>query len=458
VTRRPRRRRLLATALLALAAVSVAAALRDGSTAAATAQPMPAARTALWSARRLPFVFADALARQRLTLALEDVANRYEACALVDDADERNGVLARVNGDRALTPASTTKLLTAAAALSALGPDHRFVTRALLADDGTLFLVGGGDPTLSTPEYETRLRASPRTRTDPVTPLAPLADAIAATGVTTVATIVADDSRHDTLRFLPDWKPSYRNDIGALGALTVDDGFDEGTRVDDPALLAAQQLGTLLAARGVAVGATAHGGRAPAEAREVGTVTSAPLADLVSGMLTSSDNLTAELLIREIGVSRAGDGTTVAGTEAVTAELRDLGVPTAGVDVRDGSGLSPQNRVPCDTIIGVLDLAFGNDDRFDAIDRGLAVAARTGTLVNRFHGDPLDGALRAKTGQIDGVAGLAGVVDDAEHLRFAFIVNGTFTAGGGQALQDQVAHDVAAYPDTADAGELVPHP
>ncbi|MCZ9340815.1 D-alanyl-D-alanine carboxypeptidase, partial [Streptomyces sp. TRM76130] len=52
-----------------------------------------------------------------------------------------------------LTPASTTKIATAVAALTALGPDHRLTTRtALEADTGELVLVGGGDPTLTARE------------------------------------------------------------------------------------------------------------------------------------------------------------------------------------------------------------------------------------------------------------------------------------------------------------------
>ena len=80
---------------------------------------------------------------------------------------------------------------------------------------------------LTTPQYEQRLRSSARTRTDVVTPLAALADAIVASGVKSVPAIVADDSRQDDLRFLPDWKSSYTADIGPLGALTVDDGTAE---------------------------------------------------------------------------------------------------------------------------------------------------------------------------------------------------------------------------------------
>ncbi|MET1000917.1 MAG: D-alanyl-D-alanine carboxypeptidase/D-alanyl-D-alanine-endopeptidase [Acidimicrobiia bacterium] len=439
--------------LLAGAVACLLAGLRDGRAALAEPAGDPTrGATPLLSPRRIPYVFVDAVTEARLQASLATFAAPYTACIAVDDA---SGPLARVAADQGLAPASTTKLLTAAAALHVLGPEHTFVTRAFTDANGTLYLAGAGDPVLTTPSYETRLRDTPRTESDPITPLSALADSIAASGINTVNAVVGDGSRHADVAFLPEWKPSYVDDVGALSALTVDDGFAGTTRVDDPALLAAQQLATMLRERGITVG-DATTGTTPQGATEVGSVTSAPLADIVAGMLTSSDNLTAELLTREIGLARGGVGTTDAGTEAIVATLAELGVPTGALDVRDGSGLAPTNRVTCDAILGAL--ALGNRAEFAAIDRGLAVAGRTGTLVSRLRGDPLEGVLRAKTGQIEDVAGLAGIVDDAEHLRFAFVANDDFTTAGGQALQVELARLVAAYPDAPAASELVPAP
>ena len=434
--------RILALVLVAGAVACLLAGLRDDRPALAEPAGDPtSAATPLLSARRIPYVFVDAVTEARLQASLDTFAAPYTACIAVDDAA---GPLARVRADQGLAPASTTKLLTAAAALHVLGPDHTFVTRASTDAAGNLYVTGAGDPVLTTPAYEARVRDTPRTATDPITPLSALADSIAASGVTSVNAVVGDGSRHDDVPFLSEWKASYVDDVGALSALTVDDGFAGTTRVDDPALLAAQQLAAMLRARGITVG-DATTGTTPEGATEVGSVTSPPLADLVAGMLTSSDNLTAELLTREVGLARGGDGSTAAGTSAIVDALAELGVPTGALDVRDGSGLAPTNRVTCDAILGAL--ALGSRPEFAAIDRGLAVAGQSGTLVNRLRGDPLEGVLRAKTGQIDDVAGLAGIVDDAEHLRFAFVVNDDFTTAGGQALQVELARLIAAYPD-----------
>jgi len=56
------------------------------------------------------------------------------------------------NASALATPASTTKVVTAVAALAALGPEARFTT-AVRQSGGTVVLVGGGDPTLAVNEY-----------------------------------------------------------------------------------------------------------------------------------------------------------------------------------------------------------------------------------------------------------------------------------------------------------------
>ncbi len=92
---------------------------------------------------------------------------------------------------------------------------------------------------------------------------------------------------------------------------TVDSGFTDPTRTRlaaDPALLTAQRLAELLQARNVAIGGGATHGLAPAGARELAHVDSAPLSDIVRELLTVSDNYTAELLTRELGVQGGSAG------------------------------------------------------------------------------------------------------------------------------------------------------
>jgi D-alanyl-D-alanine carboxypeptidase/D-alanyl-D-alanine-endopeptidase (penicillin-binding protein 4) len=459
--------RTVATVMLVVGLACIGTTVRAG---ASDDDVRPAARTTyraapLLSPRRLPSLFTDIIAAQQLQTSVDAAFANWDACIAIDG---QGRALARHAADHPLAPASTQKLLTTAAALAVLGPDHRFTTRVVSAapvDNGTvrgdLYVVGGGDPMLATPGFVTAMASEPLTAGEPLTPLADLADAIVAAGVTHVdGALIGDDHRHDTLRFLPSWKPNYRTDgeVGALSALAVDHGFaapGSAAVPDDPPATAAARLAELLAARGVTIGAGTASGTAPAGARDVAQVESPPLADIAAATLSASDNFAAELLAREVGVAVAHDGSTAAGTAAIVTTLRDRGVDTDGVTLLDGSGLAPGNRVTCDALVGVVDLA--RSARFTALDRGLAVAGESGTLALRFRGDPLQGVLRAKTGHINGVAGLAGVVDDAEHLRFAFIVNGQFTTAQGQELQATAARLVAAYPQVP-AGTTLPGP
>lgn len=455
--------RVLATVLLV---AGIALALAAGSVderPAESAGAIARVDTSLVSARRLPAFVEQLAGAQVLQRDLADRLGAFELCAAVDAPI---GAVARIDPDRALTPASTLKLVTGAAALATLGPDHRFATRVLATDEaadgvvtGDLVLVGGGDPVLSTPEYEAHLRDTPRHRLAPVTRLADLAERVAATGVRRVTgALVADDTRHDGLRFLPQWRADYflDGDIGRLSALTVDDAnasFPGEERVEEPALHAGAELVRLLAERGVAVDGGVRAGRAPSDAVELARVESVELDAIVAAMITASDNQTAELLLREVGAA-SGDGSTEAGAQAAATALGELGVSLDGARIVDGSGLARDNALACSTIVAVLDLRTRAG--FGALDAGLAVAGRTGTLAGRLADPAIADRLRAKTGYLNGVSGLAGVVDGPAPLEFATLVAGEFAEDGARDVQASVAGVLARFPDVADG--LVPAP
>jgi D-alanyl-D-alanine carboxypeptidase/D-alanyl-D-alanine-endopeptidase (penicillin-binding protein 4) len=455
----PRRALYLAVALALAGVACLAFAWRADSepAAASRSESRAALRTPVWSPRRAPALFQLAAATVALQRALPATFAPYQGCAAVDGLD---GPVARLDESTPLAGASTQKLLVGGAALELMGPAHRFTTRAVseapLRDgtlQGDLTIVGGGDPMLTTDD-------TPRTPQAPVTHLNALADAIVAAGVQRVdGSLAADDSRYDRDRAVAAWTAADdpAGDIGALGALVVDGGHGpDGLASADPALDTVQALASLLAARGVTIadGATDPARAAPAESREIASVASAPLADIVDEMLTDSNNETAELLTREIGRRHVATGTSAAGTRAIPTVLAPLGVNVDGVDLTDGSGLAHENRVTCRALMDVLVLA--NRPKFAALDRGLAVAGQTGTLATRFVGTPLAGRLRAKTGHIDGVVGLAGVVSPG--ARFAFVANGDFLTEDGARMQDAVGNAVGTYVDSEGPPGLVPPP
>jgi D-alanyl-D-alanine carboxypeptidase/D-alanyl-D-alanine-endopeptidase (penicillin-binding protein 4) len=382
--------------------------------------PAPASRgaeTPLWSPRRLPGPFGDPLNTEReraAALAYQraldaEVARFADACFVVARGST---VLAAHNAETPLVPASTQKLLTAAAALTTLGADFRFETNVVATSDGPtldrLWFVGAGDPVIRTAEYMDEGVS---------TPLEALAEAIAAKGIRRIGTVVGDDSRYDSVRFLPSWSPTYRidYDVGPVGALEVTESIAlvNGKPVmhDDPAVYAAQELTRLLRARGVSVGEPTRG-VAPEGATNVASVTSQPLRTIVRWMLLTSNNLTAEMLAKELGMRTRGAGTTAAGVAAVQAALREQGVVLDGQTMVDGSGLDRQNRLTCRILADVVDLGSRP---------GLKVLRDT--LPGGGNAMP-DGKVHAKGGYLTDVTGLAGIVDRDTPLRFAFLANG----------------------------------
>ena len=374
--------------------------------------------TPVWSARRVPQPLVDAVGAQRLQRTLDDEFGGEGTCFLVDGSGAQ---LAVHNPDTPLIGASTQKVLVAAAMLSTLGPDFRYETRAVAPaapDNGVvdqLFLVGDGDPVLATDAYRDYLQTQPHTKGDVTTSLDTLAQSIYDTGVRRIpGGIVADDSRYDGVRYVPTWKESYHTggDVGPIGALTVNDGFrawtPRKTVVDDPAQYAASELARLLTARGVQVGAVTRG-VAPADGAPIAKISSEPLNLVIGSMLSSSDNLSAEMFTKELGVRASQQGTTAAGTAAIMAKLTELGVAHDGLRLTDGSGLDRGNQVTCRTLVAALGL--GNQPGMRAIWDGLPVAGVNGTLIDQLANTPLAGKVRGKTGSLDGVSGLLGMVD-----------------------------------------------
>jgi D-alanyl-D-alanine carboxypeptidase/D-alanyl-D-alanine-endopeptidase (penicillin-binding protein 4) len=459
-------RRLLVPSVLLAALVSGAAlaAWPPSAEAGAPGTAGSSPSTPVLSPRRVPALLARTVGAARLEADLAAVAAGVpDACLVVAPAVRGAAPLFAWEPGASLVPASNLKLLTALAALDVLGPTHRFTTevRARVGAggrvDGDLWLVGGGDPLLATADYVATLERQPQ----PFTDLAELARRVRAAGVTEVrGRVVGDESRYDTERYVPTWKPSYRtrNEIGPMSALTVNDNFTAWRPVriaaERPATAAAAVFSGLLRATGVAVGGEPGEGTAPPDAPVVAAVASPTVAEVVGQMLRESDNLTAELLVKEMGRERAGTGTTVAGARVVTESLAARGIPTAGVVVRDGSGLDRGDRATCEALIGVLTAA----GPASPVAAGLAVANRTGTLAKRFGGNPAAGRLRAKTGTLDGVAALSGFVDaaDGTTLAFAFVANGLTDGGAGLRAWERLGAVLAGYPAAPPVAELGP--
>jgi D-alanyl-D-alanine carboxypeptidase/D-alanyl-D-alanine-endopeptidase (penicillin-binding protein 4) len=357
-------------------------------------------------------------------------------------ADPATGrVLWSRNANQPSTPASTTKLVTAAAALAALGPDATFTTRVVRGGPpGHVVLVGGGDPTLAVHPYPAGAYPQPAT-------LASLAAAtvrtLKAQGRRTVS-LGYDDSLYTGPGLAPGWPAAYvsTGNVTPIAALEVDQGrltpagqpedsddpYNLRARTSDPAGMAAASFAALLEADGIHVTGTPVEQTAFAQAPTVARVSSPPLSAIVQSMLEESNNVIAENLARQVAL-RTGQPASFGGAAAaVTAELERLG---AGTSLRlvDGSGLSPQDAIAPATLVNVLLLAATNP-KLRALLAGLPVAGFSGTLSagqSVFAGisGPALGQVRAKTGNLGTVTSLAGLVTDknSRTLAFAFMAD-----------------------------------
>jgi serine-type D-Ala-D-Ala carboxypeptidase/endopeptidase (penicillin-binding protein 4) len=332
--------------------------------------------------------------------------------------------------DVPMQPASTNKVLTAAAALLTLDREARVTTRVVAADQtrqpGVVVLVGGGDPTLSAapPGQDTWYRGAAR--------ISDLADQVRRSGVTPTAV------RVDTAAFTgpptaPGWNPADIDggDVAPIESVMLDAGRTqpataESTRSRSPAVDAGRALAGALGLDPATVGIAA----APAGARELAAVRSAPLIDRLGEMMSVSDNVMAECIGREVAAAMHRPRSFADAVDAVTNRLRTTHVDTTGATLVDSSGLSVDDRLTAKTLDDVVQAAAGPDvPALRPLLDLLPVAGGSGTLSNRFL-DPSTNAdaagwLRAKTGSLTAINALAGVVTDSSGrvLTFALISN-----------------------------------
>jgi D-alanyl-D-alanine carboxypeptidase/D-alanyl-D-alanine-endopeptidase (penicillin-binding protein 4) len=188
----------------------------------------------------------------------------------------------------------------------------------------------------------------------------------------------------------------------------------------------------------------------------IASISSVPMSTLIAEMLTTSDNNTAELVLKEIGKVAGTAGSTEAGIAVAMATMTKWGIPTDGVVLRDGSGLSEQNRVSCSVFVTLLHRA----GTAGAIFAGLPIAGRTGTLHAYLRGTPAEGVMRAKTGTLAAARALSGFfpTQSGEPIEFSFLVNGAKAKKRAESLWDDLARGFATYPQGPDAAAVAPLP
>ncbi|MDQ7007997.1 MAG: D-alanyl-D-alanine carboxypeptidase/D-alanyl-D-alanine-endopeptidase [Acidobacteriota bacterium] len=402
---------------------------------------------------------------------------------LAVDADTFRPVLAH-RPDQPLRPASTMKLLTTACALERLGPTRRFET-VFRADrrpdaegriEGSLYVVGGGDPLLRGEDMWVALRElaalgtreisgdlvvdghlfgpparpaswPPARRSQPyeadqqalalawnsieviVLPgPAPGTPARIATFPLAAGVELAGRPRTGTSTSITaGYQPGEKGRAGRILVQgTVAAGgppYRRWLHLGQPLMVAGRALSELLPAAGIHLHGGLRRGRAPDTAPVLLRRTSPPLAEIVAATNKFSSNFAAEILLRLLAV-RPGDppATTRAGLKVLEGCLDRWGIDRSRLILADGSGLAPVDRLTPRSLVAVLQRAERAADWGPELLTSLPRAAEDGTLRRRLAS--YRGRLRAKTGSLTGVSTLAGklVLEDGRRLLFAILV------------------------------------
>ncbi len=325
----------------------------------------------------------------------------------VEDDDGR--VVHSQNAEKLMVPASNRKLFAAATIAACLGPSAQLHT-TIVRDGDDLVVRGDGDPSLGSWRYERDGDFDG------------IADALRARGVTRLRDIVVDVSAFDRVTLPGGWK---HGNLGSDYAAPVDAiawGENElpGDRATpDPALHLGNTLREALLLRGIA----ADGVRVNTETREwsgekIADLPSPFIAQLLQTVLKNSHNLYAEMLLK-----RSADGT----YDGALARERMFLTSEAGIDGSafrfvDGSGLAPDDLMTARAAVGIL--RWMNEPGRRALWWStLAQPNNDGTLRRRLVA--FEERLRGKTGTINGVAALGGILamPDGRFRYFSIAVN-----------------------------------
>jgi D-alanyl-D-alanine carboxypeptidase/D-alanyl-D-alanine-endopeptidase (penicillin-binding protein 4) len=378
-------------------------------------------------------------------------------------------------------PASNVKLLTTAAALQKLGADFRIKTSVYSGENGSLYVVGRGDPSIT----EAQLQS--------------LAQQLKRRGVDRVNELIGDDSYFQGSAVNPNWEwedaqSGYGAPINSLifnqnaielllspqeigqplkvtfaepklanqwqiqnNSVTVAQNESEfievGREFDRPAIRVSGQLKVgaesepayvavvnpannflqhfqqVLAAEGISVKQALVASASRNFNQELATVESPPLAQLVRETNRESNNLYAEVLLRLLGKvtdkkPQQQEDTGEIGLKELKTALTQLGVNPNSYILADGSGLSRHNLISPEALVQTLRL-MANSPAASIYRQSLPIAGESGTLKNRLNSTPNRVILQAKTGTLSGVSALSGYIEvpDYEPLVFSIIVN-----------------------------------
>ncbi len=242
-------------------------------------------------------------------------------------------------------------------------------------------------------------------------------------------------------------------------------GFGARLSVHNPALWAARLFLNTLQARGIVIeGKTQQRDSRqpsskrfdPARSKELAFVLSKPLREIARDTNKESINLNAELILRTLGRERHDmlstpeavgreRGDDEVGLTLIRLWLSRAGIPTDGLALHDGSGLSRLNLVTPESIsrllVAVSKTAVGN-----AFRESLPISGRDGTLGGRLR--TLTDRVSAKTGSLTYANSLSGYLTTTtgEVLAFSVLCNDETSRRSSTQQIDRIISILAKFP------------
>ncbi len=206
--------------------------------------------------------------------------------------------------------------------------------------------------------------------------------------------------------------------------------------ITNPALWTASHLKDFLGQRGITVKGIVKVAECDADSKTLAIVGSKNLNEITSDMLKFSNNFVAEMLVKNLAAEdtllnpKAKNASMKDGIESIKSYLDKVGLARKDYVLENVSGLTRGNKFTATQIAKVLDNIKNDFLIFPEFLSGLPIAGMDGTLKNRLKNDNFT-LVRAKTGYLDGVVGLAGYIGrkDNSPLTFVFMFNGGFDQG-----------------------------
>lgn len=397
------------------AAVGVAAQQERASLTHAPAYQLPTPTQVIEPASPSPI---DAAQRDATLTRLADDPALATFHARISSADTGEVVFDRLSAEP-LRPASSTKVLTASAAILELGADDRITTDVVAGEHpGDVVIKAAGDVWFDEDKLDDLARQ-----------------------IGTASAVYVDTSAWPAETMLPGWNPEDIDGgfVAPLEPIMLHGarlGATEGDvpRSHTPALDVARALADRVGA------GTVGFSPAPADARTVGSVQSPDLITRLRAMMKDSDNVMAEAIGREIGRHR-GTGSPQGAMDVLSENGYDLSYVT----LSDSSGLSTNNLIP-PRLLDQLILDAARKDALRPLLGTLPVAAGEGTLADRYGDLAGRGWVRAKTGTLDETSALVGTVTSrvGNVYTFALMSNGSDVTAARAAL-DELASALREY-------------